>query len=154
MLFCGIWLYWPFPPWRSTRLMAFCHNSLSTLFLPLPLFFLSLPHGFHFVLQLTRPWVDSFPSRALTHKCWWLPNLSGQHVCFLSSRPGYLIACSYLAPQSLSVCPKLVLLPSYSPSVLFIFLMTYSLSLYSLSLQITPKIYLLTQARKLSHAFP
>lgn len=105
------------------------------------------PFCIYLFLHLILPWIDSFTSGALTDKYCWLTNLSGQHVCLLNPRPRFPISCGYLALQSLSMCPKLVLLPSYSFSALFIPFVTYSLSLHK-SLQIISKIYLLTQARK------
>lgn len=128
MLFCGIWPFGGFPHWWSTLFLAFCHNSFNFVSIS-PC--LSSQSPSCLFLQHTFPRIDSFTSKALLYKCCRLPNLCGQHVRLFCSRPGFLIACGFLAPQPLPMGPKLVLLPSYSPSVLFIPLVTYSLSLYS-----------------------
>ena len=95
----------------STPLLAFCQSSLSALLLPsfLLSFLHDSPFCIYLFLHLILPWIDSFTSGALTDKCCWLTNLSGQHVCLLNPRPRFPISCGYLAPQSLSMCPKLVL---------------------------------------------
>ena len=129
--------------WLSARtLFQFCffffRSSFSVPF-KVPILYLALPTS-HTSLDRLIHFRGLNRQMLLTYQSVW-------STCMSPQPQTYSISCGYLAPQSLSMCPKLVLLPSYSLSALFIPFVTYSLSLHK-SLQIISKIYLLTQARK------
>lgn len=128
-MFCWIWPFWPFPHCGSTLSSGLLPN-LSSLFLfylyycsfyvSFMAFILCPPHTAHTFLNRFTLFQGLNAQIPITSKCIW------SNVCRLNFRPGFLIACGYLAPPSLSTCPKLILLPSIP-------LLLYSYSLFLLS---------------------